>query len=83
MIPLDVTVYGTTDGAVINRLIGSIVQTDTHVVFSNAEITEAQWPGPPKSGDKMIIDSLPKTIAAVEPKLIATEILVFICQTTG
>lgn len=82
-IPLDVTVYGTTDGAIISKLIGSVVQTGMHVVFSNAEIADAQWPGPPKTGDKLIDGGTMRTLGSVEIKDLASEILVFACEMTG
>ena len=79
----DVTVYGTTDGAVVSRLLGIITETGTHVIFSNAEIAAATWPGPPKKEDRIIVDGAPYKIAAVEPKYLGAEILVFVCQIVG
>lgn len=82
-IPLDVTIYGTTDGATITKIIGSIVQTGTHVLFSNAEIAERQWPGPPLTNDKIVIETGEKTLGAVDTKYLGSEILVHLCEITG
>ncbi len=79
----EVTVYGSTDGAMIQRLVGSVVQLGSHVIFSNVDIAAASWPGPPMSGDTMVIDGTTRTIDAAEPKYLGTEILVHVCQVSG
>ena len=81
--PLDVIVYGTMKNYSPQDLVGSIVQGDSEVTFSNAEISARQWPGPPISGDKIIIDGNPRNIKAVEPKYLSTDILVYVCQVSG
>ncbi|HEX4302836.1 MAG TPA: hypothetical protein VHZ78_08580 [Rhizomicrobium sp.] len=79
----EVTVYGTTDGAMISRLVGSVVQSESHVIFSDAEILAATWPGPPKINDQMVIDGKTKTIDAYEPKFLGTVLLVHLCRVKG
>jgi len=39
------------------QLIGGIVQGDRQVAVSNAEIADAQWPGPPRNGDDVLLYS--------------------------
>lgn len=38
-----------------NELVADIKQGDRRVIISNREIAERQWPGPPVSGDQVII----------------------------
>lgn len=82
-VPLDVAVYGVTKNYAENEIIGTIIQGDTKVTITNTEIAAAQWPGPPKPGDKMVIDGKPRTVGAVEPKYLGTGILVYVMQVTG
>lgn len=83
LIPSDVTVYGRTKEYQPNELIGGVVQGDTQVTISNKEITEAQWPGPPKKGDIFRFEGRNAAIQAVEPKYLGTEVLVYVCQVRG
>lgn len=82
-IPLDVVVYGTPKNYAADELVGQLVQGDTEVTITNTEIAAAQWPGPPRANDKIIIDGKTRTIKGVEPKYLGTEILVYVCQVTG
>ena len=82
-VPLDVAVYAVTRNYTAKELIGSIIQGDTEVTFTNSEIATAQWPGPPKNGDKVVIDGKMRNIESVEPKYLGTVILVYICQVRG
>lgn len=82
--PLDVTVYGTTENYTPNELIGgAITQGDTKVTITGTEMTAAQWPAPPKTGDKIIIDGKPRNVGSVEPKYFGSEVLVYVLQVTG
>ena len=83
VIPLEVTVYGTADGYVPKALIGSLIQGESVVIFSNKEIAAAQWPGPPQNGDQIVIDGKQRTISGVDPKYLGTEKLVYVCRVTG
>lgn len=82
-VPLDVLVYGRTKNYGPQELVGSIVQGDTEVTISNAEIAAAQWPGPPKKDDKFVFEGRIGNVQAVEPKYLGTEILVYVCQVRG
>jgi hypothetical protein len=81
--PIEIIIQGTTDGATISRIIGAIVQSDTHVIFSNIDIAAQNWPGPPKRGDKMTIDGAIRTLQTSEPKYLGTEILVHLADIRG
>lgn len=82
-IPLDVTIYGTPKNYRPDELVNGITQGDTEVTLTNAEIAAAQWPGPPRKNDKIVIDGKTRNIEAVEPKYLGTEILVYVCQVRG
>jgi hypothetical protein len=83
-IPLDVTVYGTSDGNFIKQLIGEVVQAGSVIVISNVEIAERQWPGPPIEGDQLIRDGQTKTLdGPAESKYLGSEVLVHVCKVTG
>lgn len=83
LVPLEVVVYGVAKGYTPQELVGAIIQGDTQITITNAEIAAAQWPGPPKIGDKIIMDGREKNIQAVEQKFLGSEILVFVCQVRG
>ena len=44
---------------ICNKLAGMAAQSIRRIIISNAEIAAAGWPGPPKNGDLVIIDSRP------------------------
>ncbi len=46
------------------ELVGGIVQGDRRVVISDREITAAQWPGPPRQGDQIIVNGRTATLQA-------------------
>jgi hypothetical protein len=82
-INLDVEVKGTAKNYRTGELISQISEVDAEVTIANADIAAAQWPGPPKSGDKFIVDGKTKNIESVEPKYLGSEILVFVCRVRG
>lgn len=84
--PLDVTIYGVARNYKANELVSgtAIVQGDTEVTFSNAQIAAAQWPGPPKAGDVIIFDNRNAVVQGKpEPKSLGTELLVYVAQVRG
>jgi hypothetical protein len=50
------------------QLIGGIILGDRQVAISNAEIAHAQWPGPPRSGDRCVIDGRTTIIQACDTR---------------
>lgn len=83
-IPLDVLVYGTSDGNFIKQLVGDISQAGSVIIISNSEIAERQWPGPPIAGDQLIRDGHPLTLDGnAESRYLGTQVLVHICKVTG
>jgi hypothetical protein len=65
------------------QLIGGIVQGDRQVVISNAEIADAQWPGPPRVGDRCVIDGRTTTIQACDIRRLRNEIVLHLIQVRG
>jgi hypothetical protein len=65
------------------QLIGSIQQGDRQVMISNAEIALAQWPGPPRSGDRCVIDGRTTTIQSCDPRRLRDDIVLHIIQVRG
>jgi hypothetical protein len=78
-----VTVYGTLDGSIAQKLGLNVAQNESVVVFSNSEIAAASWPGPPSKLDTMVIDTRKRTIQSVESKYLGTEVLVHVCRILG
>lgn len=83
LVPLDVEVFGRSKLYSPEHVIGTIIEGDTQITITNKEILAAQWPGPPRKGDKLVVDGLVRNIEAAEPKYLGTEILVFVCQVRG
>ncbi len=82
-VPLDVTVYGRTKNFTANELGNGLIQGDTEITITNTEIAAAQWPGPPMTNDKFIVDGRERTVKSVEPKYLGPDVLVYVCQVTG
>ena len=53
------------------QLIGGIIQGDRQVTITNAEIADAQWPGPPRARDRCVIDGRTTTIQPATPAVCA------------
>jgi SPP1 family predicted phage head-tail adaptor len=78
----DVTLNGVSDGYLSRQLTdGQSTSGTAKVTFSNAQIVEAGWPGPPRKRDEIIIDDGEvRVIEAVETKYLGTEVLVFVAE---
>jgi hypothetical protein len=81
--PTDVTVFGVTEGYTPQELVNGIMQGDSKVTFSNAQIAAAAWPGPPAKNDQIVIDGRTRTILGVESKYLGTDVLVHVVQVRG
>ncbi len=81
--PTDVTIYGVTEGYQPQELVNGIMQGDTKVKFSNAQIAAASWPGPPIKGDQIIADGRTRVVMGVEPQYLGTAVLAWFCQARG
>ena len=65
------------------QLIGSIQQGDRQVTISNTEIAAAQWPGPPRSGDRCVIDGRTTNIQSCDTRKLRDDIVLHIIQVRG
>jgi len=65
------------------ELIGGITQGDRQVAISNAEIADAQWPGPPRVGDRCVIDGRTTTIQDCDIRRLRNEIVLHLIQVRG
>lgn len=50
-----------------HQLVGNVKQGDRKVVISNTEIANANWPGPPRSGDQIVIDGRAWAVQGCDP----------------
>jgi hypothetical protein len=82
-IPLDVVVKAVSKAVSDDKLIGSNVQYSFEITVTNSEIAAAQWPGPPRKNDKIVMDGKTRNVESVEPKHLANDVLVFVCRVTG
>ncbi|WP_406854396.1 hypothetical protein ABEG18_17830 [Alsobacter sp. KACC 23698] len=65
------------------QLIGGITQGDREVAITNTEIADAQWPGPPRNGDRCIIDGRTTTIQACDTRRLRNEVVLHLIQVRG
>ena len=65
------------------QLIGAITQGDRQVAISNAEIADAQWPGPPRANDRCVIDGRTTTILACDTRHLRDDIVLHLIQVRG
>lgn len=82
-VPFDVVVHGVAKNYTGDELVGTIVQGDSEVTITNEEITQAQWPGPPRNGDRVVVDGKVRTVMSTESKYLGNEVLVHVMQVRG
>lgn len=81
--PTDVTIYGVTEGYQPQELVNGVTQGDSKIKFSDAQIAAAGWPGPPQKLDQVIADGRTRTILAVDPQYLGTQVLAWFVQVRG
>ena len=62
---------------------GGIILGDRQVAISNAEIAHAQWPRPPRNGDRCVIDGRTATIQACDTRRLRNDIVLHLIQVRG
>lgn len=84
-IPFDVDIYGVSRNYDPHELVSGsgVVQGDTEITFSGRQTTDAQWPGPPKKLDVIVLDGRNAIIQSVEPKNLGADLLVYVAQVRG
>jgi hypothetical protein len=53
------------------------------VTISNAEIAHVQWPGPPRNGDRCLIDGRTTAIQACDTRKLHNDIVLHLIQVRG
>lgn len=79
----DVMVKGVTRAFKPGELLGGLAQGDQQVTISNAEIDAADWPGPPRKGDLLIIDGRTWTVQGADPRMLGDDVLAHILWVRG
>lgn len=79
----DVDVKGTDKGYQPDELAGLLQQGDRRITISNAEIAAANWPGPPRKGDFLVIDGVSTAVQGAEPRYLRTEVLAHVLWVRG
>ncbi len=79
----DVEVYSYGRNYGINEVAGGITQGDREERVSNREIDAAQWPGPPRRGDQVVIEGRTCQVVANETKVIGGEPVEYVMQVRG
>jgi hypothetical protein len=80
---VDVVVYGEDRGYKPDQLLGGIIQGDRKVTISNAEISAAAWPGPPKKGDFLTVDGVQTALQGAVTEYEGTTVLAHILWIRG
>ncbi len=70
---VDVAVRAVVTGYQPEELAGGIAQTDSRVILSPLEIEAAAWPGPPRKGDKAVIQGRVRNVEAVHVRRIGEQ----------
>ena len=80
----DVTVYGVTQGFKPEEFSGDVIWGDQRVQISDVEIAAAAWPGPPRKGDKIVIDGRAWVLRAnAETKFLGDQALAHVLHVRG
>lgn len=62
---IDVELMARVDNYQPDEIGGGVVQGDQKAILGNVEIAAAQWPGPPRRGDQLVVGGRTRTIEAV------------------
>lgn len=79
----EIAVRGVIAGYSPEELVGGIAQGDKRAVISNKEIAAANWPGPPRRGDILVVDGGSLTVQAPDPRWIGVEAVGHVLQVRG
>ncbi|MCA3248788.1 MAG: hypothetical protein ING19_20825 [Azospirillum sp.] len=79
-----VVVNGVAQGFRPEEMTGDVIRGDQRIQISNAEIAAASWPGPPRKGDKIVVDGRAWVLRAdAETKYLGTEALAHVLHVRG
>jgi hypothetical protein len=78
-----VTVKGVAQAYAPGEIVGGIAQGDQRVTISDAGIAASAWPGPPRKGDRIVIDGRTWTVQGCESKYLTASILAHVLWCRG
>lgn len=67
LIPFDCGVRAKVRDYTAAELVGELQQGDSQVILSPSEMTDRQWPAPPRKGDKVVIKGKVRAVMNVVP----------------
>ena len=79
----DVEVTGVPRAYKPGELLGGITQGDQRVTISNGEIAAADWPGPPRKGDVIVIDGHTWSLLGAEPRYLGSAVVAHVLWVRG
>ena len=80
---IDVTCAARVDQFQPHEITGGVPQGDRNVILSNREIEAANWPGPPRRGDQVIIGGRTTTVQGVDTVSVGASIVRHNVQVRG
>ena len=81
--PPDLPLIGFVRGYSLDELTGDLIQGDREIRISNVEIAAAGWPGPPRDGDRVLIDGKLTTVQSAETRKLRGRIAMHVLQVRG
>lgn len=78
-----VVCYARSDLYTAQEIGGGVIQGDRKVILSNREILAADFPGPPRRGDQIIMGGLTTTIQGVDTQSVGDVVVRHNCQVRG
>jgi len=82
-IPFEVQLKGVVRDYRPDELAGAITQGDRQAFIGNTEILARQWPGPPKSGDKLVRSGKTLNVEGVETRKIGEDDALHVLRVRG
>lgn len=79
----DVTLFAVVRGYQPQQLVGNIAEGDRRVIIGNKAILAAEWPGPPRRNDRVVIDGKETNIIACDTANVGGEIVRHDIQVRG
>ncbi len=66
-----------------DEIVGDIAQGDKRITISNAEIALANWPGPPRRGDAVLMEGRLWTVQGSDARTLSSTILAHVLHVRG
>lgn len=82
-VKFDVALPGVVRAYKLEELIAGIIQGDREVTISDQEIAAAQWPGPPRRSDRVMIAGVETHVEAVNTVYVGDDVAKHVLQVRG